>query len=83
MRKLLIRPRLKISTVTQKLVACSLKLEALSMGVLKQLAEYLYLRKKDPNRPKDKWIGYMHGINRISILVFLLCLIILAIKLLR
>jgi hypothetical protein len=83
MRKLLIRPRLKISTVTQKLVACSLKLEAFLMGVLKQLAEYLYLRKKDPNRPKDKWIGYMHGINRISILVFLLCLIILAIKLLR
>jgi hypothetical protein len=53
------------------------------MGVLRQLAEYLYLRKPDPDRPKSKWIGYMHGINRISILIFLLCLIILAIKLLR
>lgn len=53
------------------------------MGVLKQLAEYLYLRKKDPNRPKSKWIGYMHGINRISLLIFIICLIILAIKLLR
>lgn len=53
------------------------------MGVLKQLSEYLYLKKKDPNRPKDKWIGYMHSINRISIFIFLLCLIILAIKLLR
>lgn len=53
------------------------------MGVLKQLAEYLYLRKKDPSRPKSQWIGYMHGINRISILIFLLCLVILAIKLLR
>ncbi len=52
------------------------------MGVLKQIAEYLYLRKKDPNRPNDKWIGYMHGINRISIFIFLLCLVILAIKLL-
>jgi len=52
------------------------------MGVWKQISEYLYLRKKDPGRPKDKWIGYMHGINRISIFVFLLCLIILAIKLL-
>ena len=51
------------------------------MSVLKQLAEYLYLRKKDPSRPKSAWIGYMHGINRISILVFLLCLVILAIKL--
>jgi hypothetical protein len=53
------------------------------MGVLRQLAEYLYLRKPDPNRPDSKWVKYMHGINRISILVFLACLIILAIKLLR
>jgi hypothetical protein len=53
------------------------------MKVLNQIAEYLFLKKKDPNRPKEKWIGYMHNINRISLLVFLLCLIILAIKLLR
>lgn len=53
------------------------------MSVIKQLAEYLYLRKKDPNRPASTWIGYMHGINRISLLIFLLCLVILAIKLLR
>jgi len=53
------------------------------MSVFKQLAEYLYLRKKDPNRPKSQWIGYMHGINRISLLIFILCLVILAIKLLR
>ena len=52
------------------------------MGVFRQLAEYLFLRKKDPDRPKDKWIGYMHGINRISIFVFILCMIILAYKLL-
>ncbi len=53
------------------------------MGVLKQLAEYLYLRKKDPDRPQTRWVGYMHGINRISLMIFILCLIILAIKLLR
>ena len=52
------------------------------MGVWKQISEYLYLKKKDPDRPNSKWIGYMHGINRISIFIFLLCLIILAIKLL-
>lgn len=51
------------------------------MGVLKQLAEYLYLRKPDPDRPKSQWVKYMHGINRISLLVFLLCLLILAYKL--
>lgn len=52
------------------------------MGVLKQIAEYLYLRKPDPNRPKSSFVKYMHGINRISLLLFILALIILAIKLL-
>jgi hypothetical protein len=51
------------------------------MGVIKQLAEYLYLRKPDPDRPKTKFVKYMHGINRLSILLFLLALIILAVKL--
>ena len=51
------------------------------MGVLKQIAEYLYLRKPDPNRPKSQWVKYMHGINRLSLLLFILALIILAIKL--
>lgn len=53
------------------------------MGILNQIAEYLYLKKKDPDAPKSTWVRYMHGINRISILLFLLGLIILAIKLLR
>ena len=53
------------------------------MGVLRQMAEYLYLKKKDPNRPHSKWIGYMHGINRLSMLLFLFALIVIAIKLLR
>lgn len=52
------------------------------MGVWSQLAEYLYLKKKDPDRPKSAWVGYMHGINRISVFIFLICLLILAYKLL-
>ena len=52
------------------------------MGVRKQLAEYLYLRKPDPDRPKTKFVKYMHGINRLSLLLFIVALIILAIKLL-
>ncbi|MFL5808269.1 MAG: DUF6728 family protein [Flavisolibacter sp.] len=51
------------------------------MGVWKQLAEYLYIRKPDPNSPKSLFVKYMHGINRISVLLFILALIILAIKL--
>jgi hypothetical protein len=52
------------------------------MGVLKQLAEYLYLKKPDPDRPKTQWIKYMHGINRISLLLFFVAIIILIVKLL-
>jgi len=53
------------------------------MGIWNQVAQYLYLKKKDPNAPNSQWVKYMHGINRISIFLFLIGLIILAIKLLR
>jgi hypothetical protein len=53
------------------------------MGVWLQIVEYLYTKKKDPNRPHTKWVGYMHGINRLSILLFLAALIIIIIKLLK
>ena len=53
------------------------------MGMLSQVAEYLFLKKKDPNAPKSQWVKYMHGINRISIFLFLIGLIILVIKLIR
>jgi hypothetical protein len=53
------------------------------MGVFRQIAEYLYIKKKDPSRPKSKWIGYMHGINRLSLILFIIAMIILAIKLLK
>lgn len=52
------------------------------MGVLRQMAEYLYLKKKDPNAPRTQWMKYMHGINRLSIILFIIALIIIAIKLL-
>jgi hypothetical protein len=51
------------------------------MGVLKQVAEYLYLKKKDPNEDDSGWIKYMHGINRISIFMFLFALIVIIIRL--
>ncbi|MDN3655653.1 hypothetical protein QWZ08_08455 [Ferruginibacter paludis] len=53
------------------------------MGVWNQVAQYLYLKKKDPDAPKNFAVKFMHGINRISILLFLLAMIILAFKLLR
>ena len=51
------------------------------MGFLRQLAEYLYIKKRDPNAPNTQWMKYMHGINRISIFMFLLALVIIIVKL--
>lgn len=53
------------------------------MGIWSQVAQYLYLKKKDPNTPNSQFVKYMHGINRISILLFLVGMIILVVKLLR
>ncbi|MEN9885298.1 MAG: hypothetical protein RLZZ420_2515 [Bacteroidota bacterium] len=50
------------------------------MGVLKQIATYLYLRKKDEDVPNTPWIRYMHGINRISLLLFLFAIIVMIVK---
>lgn len=52
-----------------------------TMSILKQLAEYLYLKKKDPNETKTQWMKYMHGMNRISLMMFLLALLFILYKL--
>lgn len=54
-----------------------------AMGFWNQIGEYLFLRKKDPGAPQTSWVRYMHGINRISIFLFLIGLIILTVKLFR
>lgn len=53
------------------------------MGVWNQIAEYLYIKKRDPEAKDTQWMKYMHGINRISIFLFIVAMIILAIKLMR
>lgn len=52
------------------------------MGIFSQIAEYLYLKKKDPGRPKTTNVKLMHGINRISLLLALAGLIIVILKVL-
>ncbi|MFT4031207.1 MAG: hypothetical protein QM669_02195 [Siphonobacter sp.] len=37
-------------------------------------------RKKDPSRPDSFNLRLMHGINRISILMFLFCLIVMIVR---
>lgn len=51
------------------------------MGVWQQIAEYLYIKKRDPNAVRTPWMKYMHGMNRISILIFLVALVIMIIRL--
>ncbi len=51
------------------------------MSILKQIGQYLYLVKKDPNHKPTQWMGYMHGINRISILLFLFAMIVIIMRL--
>lgn len=53
------------------------------MGVLRQISEYLYIRKKDPHAPDTQWIRYMHGINRISLLLFLFAIVVIVVRLIR
>ena len=50
------------------------------MSILRQLAEYLYIKKKDPNRNDTSWVRYMHGINRLSILLFLFALVVIVVR---
>jgi len=50
------------------------------MSILRQIAEYLYLKKKDPDAKPTQWMKYMHGINRLSILLFLLALVFIVVK---
>ena len=40
------------------------------MGFLRQIGEYLFLVKRDPNQERTGMMKAMHGMNRISILVF-------------
>ncbi len=51
------------------------------MGILRQLAEYLYIKKKDPNQPRTQWMKYMHGMNRISLIMFIAAVLIIIFKL--
>jgi hypothetical protein len=51
------------------------------MGIWNQIATYLYLRKKDKDAPDTPWIKYMHGINRISLLLFLFAIVVIIVRL--
>jgi hypothetical protein len=47
----------------------------LTMGILRQFGEYLFIKKRDPNQPRTQWMKYMHGMNRISLLIFIFAIL--------
>jgi hypothetical protein len=48
-----------------------------------QILRYFYLAKKDPNAPNNTNVKLMHGMNRISIFMFVFALIVMVIRLVR
>lgn len=45
-----------------------------------QIAEYLFIKKKEPVEGETKFTKYMHGMNRISIYMFLIVILIMIFK---
>lgn len=52
------------------------------MKFLDQIKEYLFLKKPDPNEHRSKFVKYMHGMNRISIYMFIIALLIILFRVL-
>jgi hypothetical protein len=48
----------------------------------KQILTYLYIRKRDPNEPRNINICMMHGMNRISIIMFFIAIVVMIYRLL-
>lgn len=49
-------------------------------GIWNQIKQYLFLKKRDPDEPRNVNIFLMHGMNRISIIVFLIAIILVIIR---
>jgi hypothetical protein len=48
-----------------------------------QILRYLYLAKKDPNAPNNTNVKLMHGMNRLSIFMFLFALVVMVVRYIR
>ena len=50
------------------------------MGFLRQIGEYLFLVKRDPNQERTGMMKAMHGMNRLSRLIFLIAIIVILVR---
>ncbi|MBA3828432.1 MAG: hypothetical protein H0X33_05805 [Taibaiella sp.] len=55
----------------------------MSKGVWNQILTYFYIRKRDKDEPRNVNVKMMHGMNRISLFIFLIGIIVMIIRLLR
>jgi len=51
------------------------------MGIWRKIQEYLYIKKRDPDSVTNTNIKLMNGMNRISLFIFIICLVIILFKL--
>jgi hypothetical protein len=50
------------------------------MGFLRQIGEYLFLVKRDSNQERTGMMKAMHGMNRISLIVFLIGIMVILVR---
>lgn len=50
------------------------------MKFLRQIGEYLFIVKRDPNQERTGMMKAMHGMNRISLIVFLIGLLVMLLR---
>jgi hypothetical protein len=52
-------------------------------GIWHQVLTYFYVRKRNPNDPRNLNIAFMHGMNRISLFMFLIAVIVMIVRLFK
>jgi hypothetical protein len=50
------------------------------MKFLRQIGEYLFIVKRDPNQERTGMMKAMHGMNRLSLLMFIVSLLVMMFK---
>lgn len=68
-------------TAYQYLFTFSKTKMSMKQGVWQQILTYFYIRKRDPRDPKNINIKFMHGMNRISLFMFLIAVIVMIVRL--
>ncbi len=55
----------------------------MKQGIWQQVLTYFYIRKRDPKDPTNINIKMMHGMNRISLFMFLIAIIVMIVRLFK